>query len=263
MALMGTFTASLRAIGDVRALPATLKLEEGRLSIAAGDTEIGTWQLDEIKLEPIPTGYRMTAEGDVILIELKDVNGFNEAMEVGTKRRRRIPSMRKSSDRASVATTEFSEDHPPAQATNTMQSDRVRSAPRPTETPRRREEKPRKTKEKSDAAWSERVTTLVDGYLASAHKRYGALLPDWVFSRGVLVIVLVVLLVMLILPGLASVILLVAGAAIVLTGAIAYSDSVIASRILPGRTTPAHVLVAGLGILLVGVFFGLIANWLG
>jgi hypothetical protein len=34
---MGTFTASLRAIGDVRGLPATVELTDGNLRIAAGE----------------------------------------------------------------------------------------------------------------------------------------------------------------------------------------------------------------------------------
>ena len=58
---MGTFTASLRAIGDVNTLPATVSVGEGRISIASGDTEIGSWALADVHLEPIPTGYRMAA----------------------------------------------------------------------------------------------------------------------------------------------------------------------------------------------------------
>jgi hypothetical protein len=263
---MGTFTASLRAIGDVQALPATVKLEEGRISIIAGETEIGTWPLADVHLEAIPTGYRMAAEGEQILIELKDIVGFSEALDRVSKRKSRIPSLRRKAN-SQEEKRDFSTDRPNTGAGQASRPQQRAAAPSTSRVGVNRDAaSQQKTDRKvsSDAARSfgEKVLETIDSILAKAHKRFGSLAPDWVFSRGVFVILVVLALVMLALPGLASALLVVCGATIVLIGAIAYSDSVIASRILPGRTTPAHMLIAGLGVLLVGVIFGMISNWL-
>jgi hypothetical protein len=91
---MGTFSASLRAVGDVTALPATVEISEGRLTISAGSSEIGSWPLDEISLQEIPTGYRMVAEGDQILLELKDVTSFSAALATGDEEETHTDSKR-------------------------------------------------------------------------------------------------------------------------------------------------------------------------
>jgi len=77
---MGSYDASLKALGDLHGLPAVVRLEDGWLTIDAGDTHIGGWSLDEISLEPAPNGYRMAADGDQILLELTDVERFAEEL---------------------------------------------------------------------------------------------------------------------------------------------------------------------------------------
>ena len=98
---MGTFTASLRSIGDVKSLPATVELNEGRIIIAAGAFEIGSWPLADVHLEEIPTGYRMAAEGEQILIELRDPTAF--ATELSNQHKKKHVFGRRKTDRAGRA----------------------------------------------------------------------------------------------------------------------------------------------------------------
>jgi hypothetical protein len=256
---MGTFTGSLRAIGDVKALPATIELEGGRLSIASGETEIGSWELKEIDLEPIPTGYRMAAEGDQILIELEDVHSFSEALEMG-KKRRLLARNRKSSAQTrpepkpieTPATPRPVET--PARVTSPSQPTRSRNVALP---PAQSSPAPEKEKKTSSGRG---VVDFVDGMLVRAQKRFGPYLPDWVFTRIMFAGILTALVLVIVLPGLVSVLLLVGGLLLVLFGAVVYTDPMLASRLLPGRTAPQHALLFGVLTLVVGVLLGVVAR---
>jgi hypothetical protein len=236
---MGTFTASLRAIGDVKSLPATVELTDGRLSIAAGSTEIGSWSLDEVHLEEIPTGYRLAAEGEQILIELKDLNGFAAELASRSKRRRlgrKKETAARSEERVTAAVAE---------------NGGRASAGTP-----RVEQRPAKTSK----GWSEKGLAFVDGTLERASKRFGPYLPEWVFTRAMFAITFGALILLLVLPGLVSTFLLIAGAILIVFGAVVYSDPMLASRWLPGRTTPQHALLFGVAILMMGVLLGVLAK---
>lgn len=268
---MGTFSASLRTIGDVSALPATVQLEDGHLSIAAGTTEIGTWPLAEIHLEPIPTGYRMAAEGEQILIELKDVDSFQEALQNGKKRRKRFRK-RAEPDKSATPAPAADETPAPAPAPAREPEPVPRAEPVPAVQPRSVPERnvalpPRDTSSEPSpkskpktTGFTEKGLAFVDGTLHKANKRFGPYLPEWVFTRLMFGIAFVALVLMVVLPGLVSIFLLVAGALIVVFGAIVYSDPMLASRWLPGRTQPPHVLLFGVAILMMGVLLGVIAR---
>lgn len=101
---------------------------------------------------------------------------------------------------------------------------------------------------------------VIDSLLIKAKRRFGAVLPDFMFSRAMFVIAIALLAVMILLPGVFSTLLLIGGALLVLFGAVVYSDSVLASRWLPGRATPQQALLLGLGVLLLGVLLGLVAK---
>lgn len=259
MAVMGTFTASLRAIGDVQALPATVRLEEGRLSIAAGETEIGTWPLADIHLEPMPTGYRLAAEGEQILIELKDLDSFSEALKEVSKRRFRIPSLRKTKTEESETASWDEDARSPAPEASPPSGQRqqrqVALPPAPEQPAPKRAKKP-----KEATGWTEKGLAFVDGTLSTAQKRFGPYLPEWVFTRIMFGVAFIALVLMVVLPGLVSAFLLISGALIIVFGAVAYSDPMLASRWLPGRTQPPHVLLFGVAILMMGVLLGVIAN---
>lgn len=252
MAGMGTFTASLRAIGDVRALPATVELSDGRLSIVAGSTEIGSWALSDIHLEEIPTGYRLAAEGEQILIELKDLDGF--AAELASRNKKARLGRKKATETAFTRPSESPEPVtvPPRTSMGADQPTRQVALPP------RQDSKPSSKKAQNGSAG--RVLTFVDGTVAKAHKRFGPYLPEWVFTRAMFAIAFVALVLLVVLPGLISTLLLIAGGLLIAFGAVVYSDPMLASRWLPGRTTPQHALLSGVGILMVGVLVGIIAK---
>lgn len=245
---MGTFSASLRAIGDVKSLAATVELSDGQLRIVAGTTEIGSWPLSEIRLEEIPTGYRMAAEGEQILLEIKDLDSFTSELNNGTKKRRsrarvKTKAIRPSSDDVEVPAA------PVPLAGQTI------PAPVSKKTPASAARKKPKSSQIGGA-----LLGAVDALLIRAKKRFGAVLPDFMFSRAMFAIVVAALIGMVLLPGVLSTVLLIAGVLTVLFGAIVYSDSVLASRWLPGRATPQQALLLGLGVLLLGVLLGVIAK---
>jgi hypothetical protein len=215
-------------------------LENGQISIAAGSHEIGSWSLADIELEPLPNGYRMAAEGDQIIIELRELNEFREALANGRfKRRLKVRGKEKAavSDPASDTHRE-----PPRAVTRT-------DAPKP-----KTEAKKAKAPKGSEAGLLNRAMDYLDDGLNKAHKRLGPYLPDWMFSRAMVLILLIVLVVVIMFPAL----LLIIGGLTIALGAVAYSDPMIASRWLPGRTQPPQVLIAGVAFLLFGVLVGII-----
>lgn len=198
---MGSFSASLKTIGDREGLPATVNVDNGRLSIDAGTASIGEWALDEIRLEPTPTGYRLAAEGEQLLLDMADSERFADELSKGKKKRPQVklPS-------------------------------------------------------------SEGVMRQVDRGLDAAKHRWGSLLPEWVFTRFMFGVVVGALILTIVFPGLVSTFLLLAGVLMVMLGAVVYSDNMLASKWLPGRTTPIHVLIFGVAILMLGVLLGVIAG---
>jgi hypothetical protein len=198
---MGSFAASLKTIGDRDGLPATVSVHDGRLSIAAGGDSIGDWALRDIRLEPIPNGYRLAAEGEQIIIEMKDSDLF--ASEISKRSRRNLS--------ISVPSRDV-------------------------------------------------LLRPVDRSLVAAEKRWGALLPQWVFTRMMLAAVTIALVLMIVFPGAVSTFLLVAGLLIVVFGAVVYTDSMLASRWLPGRMAPMHALLFGVAIVIFGVLLGVLAR---
>jgi hypothetical protein len=251
---MGTFAASLRAIGDVKALEATVELSDGQLSIAAGATEIGSWPLSDIHLEEIPTGYRMAAEGEQLLIEFSDLDSFAEELKNGKKRRRRHAGTKTAEptpgteEPAALQQVARKPKHAPAEAV-TAQDQAVAAVVLPPREPA-----------SSKPADGNGLLAFVDNTLARARKRFGAYLPDWVFSRAMVVLAFGALAILVFLPSLVSTLFIIAGALLVVFGAVVYSDPVLASRWLPGRTAPHHTLLFGVGILMLGVLVGLIAS---
>jgi hypothetical protein len=99
----------------------------------------------------------------------------------------------------------------------------------------------------------------LDRIIAVAERRWGSLLPPWVFTKMMLAIAAGALVLTVILPGLVSSFLLVSGLLLVLFGAIAYTDQILAAKWLPGRMTPMHALLFGVAVLMLGVVVGVIA----
>lgn len=197
---MTSFSASLKTLGDRQGLPATVVLENNRLSIEAGEESIGDWSLDEIRLEQTPTGYRMAAEGEQLLIEMPDAAAFqSELAKTDRGMRFSLPN-------------------------------------------------------------TEKLLKPVDKGLEAAEERWGALLPKWAFTRIMVAVIIGAALVTVFLPGLVSTFLLVSGVLMIMFGAVVYTDSMLASKWLPGRMSPMHVLLFGVVILMLGIFLGVLAR---
>jgi hypothetical protein len=276
---MGTFSASLKTLGDRRGLPATISLEDDVLSITAGDQEIGSWNLDEITLEPTPAGYRMGAEGEKIMIDLPDKDAFAEELSQRDKkggrlrlrRKEKVPAKTKSKKSPakperphSPVTYQMPAAPPPAAveprpivaspSEPAQRSSRLTEARAPSADVSSDQVKPKPTQKKPS------LTERIDGLLETAEKRWGSLMPTWFFTRLMFYIVVGAFLLMLIFPGAVSSFLLAAGMLMVVFGAIIYTDDVLASKWLPGRMNPTHVLIFGVAILMFGVLLGVIAS---
>lgn len=284
---MGSFNASLKTVGDTRGLPATVKLEQGRLSIIAGDAPIGDWPLAEIGLDPVPRGYRLAAEGEHLIIELDDSEQFAEELARSTKKKRRRRRKGDASE-ARVQTRPQIERPPepkrparrglpgasvlpdsdaprPSSSTAGLVSRFRRSSPETGQ-----QEKPASVRGSAgtEAAGSSSgkdrragsgVIGLLDRTIDATERRWGPLLPEWVFNRVVFVTALVLLGVALVFRGVTSIVLLVAGVLALMVGGASYTDDVMASKLLPGRMTPTHVLFVGIGLIAFGILFGLVA----
>lgn len=292
---MGSFDASLKTLGDRTGLPATIQLRDGRLAIRAGDDPIGEWSLDEIRLEPIPSGYRMSAEGDQIFLELSDIEGFAAELSRRPGRRRRSQAKKatdgpgrttrkseKADARAARMEAKAQKRNSRAEAGMEKEADhteRARSDPEPVVRPApivRSEPRPlpnpasepvtayndtATTTEDAETAKTKRSSLQrLDKMLAAAEDRWGSLLPEWMFTRIMLGVVVGSLLLMVALPGLVSTFLLIGGFLIVVFGAAIYTDPMLGAKWLPGRMSPSHVLVFGVAILMFGVLLGVIAN---
>ena len=245
---MGNFAASLKALGDTTGLPATVSVDGGRLSIDAADQNIGDWDLKEIRLEPIPLGYRMTAEGDQIVIEMTDVDGFADAIS-GRRRRFRRPKKDKKKAETDAST-------PRSGGTANAVAAPEAKTPRP-ETP---SDAPEKEDGSDKASTWQVVLRGVDGAIDAAESRFGNLLPHWVFTRMMFTVVIVALVLAIIFPTAVSLFLLASGLLIVVFGAVVYTDPMLVARWLPGRMQPMHVLLFGVAVLLLGVLLGVIGN---
>ena len=261
---MGTFNASLKAVGDTRGLDATVHVKEGRLSISAGDTPIGEWEITEVALEPIPTGYRMSAEGDQIIIELQDVARFTEAIEDATPKKRSLG--RKPKQRKSEAPTPT--ERAPKKESRRPRGRKAKQKPADAEPPvldqrvavAEKETTPTAPPAGEDGYNPNAVVKAMDNILDKAEKRWGNLLPAWVFSRGAFIGGLLLVIAAVVFPGLTSTITLIAGLVALVLGGVAYSDEVLAAKWMPGRATPVHILLAGVGLIVIAIFFGIIAR---
>jgi hypothetical protein len=254
---MGTFSASLRAVGDVTALPATVEISEGRLTISAGSSEIGSWPLNEVSLQEIPTGYRMVAEGDQILIELKDVTSFSTALAASAKEKRGL--IRKGGATKSAQSVAA---RVPSGAKGKVEAARAKALKREVARAGSADKQVGRPREKRSTSISVGSILLgaIDALLIRAKKRFGPYLPEFVFSRAMFFIALVTLVMMTVFPGTFATLLLIAGLLVVVFGAVVYTDSVLASRFLPGRATPQQALLLGLGVLLFGILLGVITR---
>lgn len=241
---MGKFNASLRTLGDSRGVPATVTVVEERISIEAGDQEIGSWNIDEVVLEPTGESvYRLEVDGDRILIDFEDAGTFRDLLDSRSRMRSRIKLR---GNRPKKPT-----EPKPAKA---------KSGPEPkTKEPKTKPKRSVAVTEASAPVSSKKTAGRLDAVLTAAEERWGGLLPSWVFTRGTLTVLLIMVAAAFFVPNIVSLVLLIAGLLTVMFGAVVYTDTMLATRWLPGRMTPMHVLLFGVLVVLLGVLLGVIA----
>lgn len=96
----------------------------------------------------------------------------------------------------------------------------------------------------------------LDRFLAAAQGRLGSLLPDWVFTRGGLTVVLAAVVVAFVFAELVSMALLIVGVLILLLAGVCMLDDVIAARVLRHKVTPIQALIAGGSVFVAGLLIG-------
>ncbi|HLV90875.1 MAG TPA: hypothetical protein VKZ47_07380 [Acidimicrobiia bacterium] len=241
---MGKFNASLRTLGDSRGVPATVTVVEERISIEAGDQEIGSWNIDEVVLEPTGESvYRLEVDGDRILIDFEDAGTFRDLLDSRSRMRSRIKLR---GNRPKKPT-----EPKPAKA---------KSGPEPkTKEPKTKPKRSVAVTEAPAPVSSKKTAGRLDAVLTAAEERWGGLLPSWVFTRGTLTVLLIMVAAAFFVPNIVSLVLLIAGLLTVMFGAVVYTDTMLATRWLPGRMTPMHVLLFGVLVVLLGVLLGVIA----
>jgi hypothetical protein len=230
---MAQFNASLRLPGDSNALAATVHLQEGRLQVASGEHVIGDWDINAIDISRVPEGIRVSAEGEVLLLDIADRAAFEvEALSLATRSTRDGRS--KGARKAKSPKTP----RPPRQKTI-----RASHAVKP--------------KERPDQV---RGDSRIDRFLQRAQDRFGSNLPDWVFTRKSLAGLLVLFALCVVFAQQVSFLLLIAGVIALLIGGVTMLDSVIARRILRHRVTPIQVVIAGGSIFVAGLLVGVVGD---
>ena len=74
---MATFRGTLEVEGDpASSLVTDVDVSEGRISMKAGGSEIGSWDLNDISIEESEGAFRIIAEDESLLLRLRDAKRF-------------------------------------------------------------------------------------------------------------------------------------------------------------------------------------------
>ncbi len=243
---MGQFSATLRVPGDNNALPATVDIGDGRLRVESGSHVIGNWALGEIDITQSPEGVHVTAEGEVLILEISESAAFHEA--AGTNGGKPAPKPNSPFKMPNLSrTSKHSTDRPdagrPAAATPKVETRTPPKATGTTEAPNPKVKEP----------------IFIDRWLAAAERAVGQHLPNWVFSRGGAVVVLGALAIAILFPALVSTVLLIGGTILLVLGGVTMLDHVLAARMLKAKVTSIQCLIVGGILVFVGVLFGMLA----
>jgi hypothetical protein len=246
---MDSYQAQLTVGADPTPIETTVMLDGAQLEMAASGETLGKWQIADLALERIFGGYRMQVEGESATLKFSEPERFTEALNLATgvvpKPEAKAQKVKKEKVKKEKATKTKGR-HNPA-AVEAKQTAGVPAAVETTSAPEPAAER------KSAVGW-------LDEKLESAQKKFGRYLPDWVFSRGGVVVAVGVLILILAKPGWFSVLFLVVAAIGLITSAIALLDQVIAVRIFRGGFTPVQGLIVSLSIGLVGMVLGALAR---
>jgi hypothetical protein len=239
------FQASLIAAGDPDPLPTVVELDQGKLVIQSNGQSLGRWNVSDLEFVRIVGGFRVTLDGEVTVLKLTQSDEFNAELRSLTetvveekphkkeKKRRVRNKPDESTKTAAVAVAERTPERAAAPA----------SAPVPAP------DRPAESPDVGDQSFVHRL----DARLEVAAKRWGKYVPEWVFTRGGLVVAFLFLVAVLLFRPVFSTIFLIVAAIGMITSAIALMDQVIATRIFRGGITPIHGLLGSLALILIGL----------
>lgn len=238
---MTQFQASLIAAGDPDPLPTVVELDQGKLVIQSNGQSLGRWDVSDLEFVRIVGGFRVTLDGEVTVLKLTESDEFNAELRSLTetaveekprkkeKKRRVRNQPDESTESGAVAT---------AERTSTRMAAPILDRP---------------TEAKDPGARGQTFVHWLDAKLEVAAKRWGKYVPEWVFTRGGVVVAFILLVAVLVFPGIFSTIFLIVAAIGMVTSAIALMDQVIATRIFRGGLTPIHGLLGSLALILIGL----------
>ena len=82
--MMTAYDARLRLDGtDEAPISVLIDLTDDRLSMMAGEIEVGDWARDEIRVSAMPDGFHVRAEGEEIILDVTDDARF--ALDLGLR----------------------------------------------------------------------------------------------------------------------------------------------------------------------------------
>ena len=227
------FQATLIAAGDPDPLPTIVELDQGNLVIQSNGQPLGNWPVSDLDFVRIVGGFRVTLDGEVAVLKLTESDQFNSELRQLNEAAAEGPLPKKEKKKRARK-----EPAKPAEPT-------THSAPSETKA-KAIAGAPTDVKDRAFINW-------LDAKLEVAAKQGGKYVPEWVFTRGGVVVALLLLIAMVLLPGVFSTIFLIVAAIGMITSAIALMDQVIATRIFRGALTPIHGLLGSLGLVLVGL----------
>ncbi len=230
------FQASLIAAGDPDPLPTIVELDQGNLVIQSNGQPLGNWPVSDLEFVRIVGGFRVTLDGEVAVLKLPESDQFNAELRQLNEGTEVLPAKKQKKKRARKESKPAKPAHnsaPVETPTETGDAETAADAP----------------KEASDRA----VINWLDAKLDVAAKRFGKYVPEWVFTRGGVVVGFLLLIAVVIFHGVFSTIFLIVAAIGMITSAIALMDQVIATKIFRGAFTPIHGLIGSLALVLVGL----------
>ena len=237
---MTQFQASLIAAGDPDPLPTVVELDQGKLVIQSNGQSLGRWDVSDLEFVRIVGGFRVTLDGEVTVLKLTESDEFNAelrtltetALEDKPRKKEKKRRVRNKPDHSTDSGTVAVAERTPAKVAN------------PADQP---------AKAQAPDAGDQTFVHKLDAKLEVAAKRWGKYVPEWIFTRGGVVVAFLLLVAVLVFPGFFSTIFLIVAAIGMITSAIALMDQVIATRIFRGGITPIHGLLGSLALVLIGL----------
>ncbi len=235
---MTQFQATLIAAGDPDPLPTVVELDRGNLVIQSNGQPLGNWPVSGLEFVRIVGGFRVTLDGEVAVLKLPESDQFNaELRQLNEGSTDAPPAKREKKKRARKEPTKAAA--PASKSASTATKTKAAVAATATDAPT----------EIKDRA----VINSLDAKLDVAAKRFGKYLPEWVFTRGGVVVGFLLLIAVIVFHTVFSTIFLIAAAIGMITSAIALMDQVIATKIFRGAFTPIHGLLGSLALVLLGI----------